>query len=126
MYCICVPAPGQLKISYVSTASSFKYSKNTSFLMCTLLFFAVLRNCMFMPDTGAEFFHPGSQIQGQKDSGSLILIRIKEFLSPKIVSKSRKYDPDCSSRIRILIFTHTGSGIQRSKDNGCRIRNTGL
>jgi hypothetical protein len=28
---------------------------------------------------GSDFFHPGSQIQGQKDSGSRIRIRIKEF-----------------------------------------------
>jgi hypothetical protein len=25
---------------------------------------------MFIRDTGSEFFHPGSRIQGQKDSGS--------------------------------------------------------
>jgi hypothetical protein len=42
---------------------------------------------MFIPDPNPNFFHPGSRI------------RIKElFLS------SRKYDPGCSSRIRILIF----------------------
>ncbi len=42
-----------------------------------------------------NFFHPGSRT------------RIKEFkyVSPKkLFLSSRKYDPDCSSRIRILIF----------------------
>jgi hypothetical protein len=28
---------------------------------------------------GSEFFYPGSRIQGQKDSGSRIRIRTKEF-----------------------------------------------
>jgi hypothetical protein len=32
-----------------------------------------------VPDTGSEFFHPASRIQGQKDSGSRIRISIKEF-----------------------------------------------
>jgi hypothetical protein len=49
---------------------------------------------------GSEFFHPGSQIQGEKDSS--IRIRIKEykyfFLSSQI------YDPRRLSRIRILTF----------------------
>jgi hypothetical protein len=40
-----------------------------------------------------------SRIQGQKDSES----GSKKFLS------SRKYDPDCSSRIRILMFYPSGS-----------------
>ncbi len=33
----------------------------------------------WIPDLGPEFFHPGSRIQGQKDRGSRIRIRIKEF-----------------------------------------------
>ncbi len=40
---------------------------------------------MFIPDTGSELKH----------------------FNPKIVSSSRKYDPGCSSRIRILIFYPT-------------------
>ncbi len=38
---------------------------------------------MFVPHPGSEFFHPGSRIQGQKDS------RIKDFkyFNPKIVPK---------------------------------------
>jgi hypothetical protein len=49
-----------------------------------------------------------SRIQSQKDSGSRIWIRIRikefKFFNPKIVSKPRKYDPGCSSLIRILNF----------------------
>jgi hypothetical protein len=64
------------------------------------------------------------RIRGQKDSGSWIRIRIKEFkyfFTQKIVSRlSRKYDPGCSSRIRILIFYP--SRIQGLKGTGSRIR----
>ena len=46
-------------------------------------------------------------------------IRFKElkYLNPTIVSKLSEilYDPGCSSRIRILIFSHPGSRIQLSK-----------
>jgi hypothetical protein len=47
-----------------------------------------------------------SWIQGRKDSGSRIRIRINEFkyFNPKLFLGSRKYDPECSSRIHILIF----------------------
>jgi hypothetical protein len=46
---------------------------------------------------GSEFFRPGSRIQGQKDSGSWIRIRIKEFKNfypKKLFLSPRKYDPD--------------------------------
>ncbi len=69
---------------------------------------------MFIPDPGPEFFHPGSQILGQNNSGSRIRIRIKEFkyIEPKnMFLTSRKYDPGC--RIQILIFFL--SRIQESK-----------
>ncbi len=39
------------------------------------IFFQVVEGGVADP----EFFHPGSRIQGQKDSGSRISIRIKEF-----------------------------------------------
>jgi hypothetical protein len=45
-----------------------------------------------IPNPGSEFFHPGSRI------------RIKEYkyFNPKVrFLSSRKYDPDCSSRIRV-------------------------
>jgi hypothetical protein len=83
-----------------------------------------------------------SRIQGQKDFGSRIRIRIKEFkyfylfckrsrtdtelrkksgcFAQKLFLGSRKYDPECSSRIRILIF-HTSL----SKRHRIQIRNTG-
>jgi hypothetical protein len=58
---------------------------------------------MFIPDPGSEFCP--YRIQGQKDFGipdpdlqNLSILTQKLFLS------SRKYDPGCSSRIRILIF----------------------
>jgi hypothetical protein len=52
---------------------------------------------MFIP--GPNFFHPGSEFFPSR-------IRIKEFkyFNPKKwFLSSRKYDPDCSSRIRIRI-----------------------
>ncbi len=56
------------------------------------------------PVSRSEYFP--SRIQGHKDSGSRIQIRIKEFkyFIPKNCSlSSRKYDPGCSSRIRIWV-----------------------
>ncbi len=64
-----------------------------------------------------NFFHPGSRIH------------IKEFryFNPKkLFLSSWKYDPGCSSRIRILIFTYPRSRIQGSKRSRIRIRNTDL
>jgi hypothetical protein len=77
---------------------------------------------------GSKFFHPGSRIQGQKDSGSRIRIRIKEFmyfLPKNLFLSSQKYDQGCSSRIRIS-DTDLGfypSRIQGHKGTGSRIRN---
>ncbi len=67
-----------------------------------------------------NFSHPGSRI------------RIKEFkyCNPKKwFLSSRKYDPGCSSWIRILILSHPGSRIQGPKRHwisGSRIRNTAV
>jgi hypothetical protein len=55
--------------------------------------------------SGSLFFP--SPDPGSKRSGSRIRIRIKDFkyLQPKkLFLSSRKYNPGCSSRIRILIF----------------------
>ncbi len=52
---------------------------------------------------GSEFFHPGSRIRifSIPDPWSSLK---KFFLIQKLFKSSRKYDPRCSSRIRILIF----------------------
>jgi hypothetical protein len=77
-------------------------------IYCTL---QCCRSGMFIPDPGSDFFpsrnclHPGSRI------------RIKEFkyFNPKKTEKwflsSRKYDPGCSSRIRIRMLTFYPSRI---------------
>ncbi len=49
-------------------------------------------------------------------------LTFKCFYPKKLFLSSRKYDPGCSSRIRILIFYP--SRIKGSKGNGSRIRNT--
>ena len=67
--------------------------------------------------------YPGSRIQGQKDSGSRIRIKeFKYFLPKKLFLSFRKYDPGCSSRIRILVFYP--SRIQGVNGSWIRIRNT--
>jgi hypothetical protein len=46
-----------------------------------------------------NFFNPGCRIQGQKDSGSRIRIKVFKFFNPKYcftVESARKYDPGCS------------------------------
>jgi hypothetical protein len=66
--------------------------------------------CAIWPVLRIRNAYPGSRIQGQKDSGSRIPIRIKEFkyFEPKkLFLSSWKYDPGCSSRIGILIFYPT-------------------
>jgi hypothetical protein len=50
---------------------------------------------MFIPDPGSDFFHTGSWI---------CIKEFKYFKSKKLFLRSRKYDPGCSSRIRIPIF----------------------
>ncbi len=78
---------------------------------------------MFSPGSQSEFFP--SRIRGQKDS------RIldpgphprQSILTPKNFSlSSRKYDPGCSSRIRILIFLPISDpGSWGQKGTGSRI-----
>ncbi len=58
---------------------------------------------MFISDPGSQLFHPKSQIQGQKDSGSASE-NLSFFLLKKLFLRPLKYGPGCSSRIRILIF----------------------
>jgi hypothetical protein len=74
---------------------------------------------MFIPDP--TFFHPGFRI------------RIKEFkyFNPKKTKKwfrsSKKYDPGCSSRIRMLTFYQSrisDPGSRGQKGARSRIRNT--
>ncbi len=54
-----------------------------------------------LPDP--HFFHPGSRVIKIPNQ------RIQVFLRKKLFLISRKYDLGCSSRIRILLFTHSGS-----------------
>jgi hypothetical protein len=55
---------------------------------------------------------------------------LKEFkyFNPKKAKKwflsSKKYDPGCSSRIRMLTFSHPGSRGQKDTQSRIRIRNT--
>ncbi len=72
------------------------------------MFLSVLQIRDVYPGSRIRFFHLGSRIQGQKDSGSRILIRIKELYNPKKLFLSfRIPDPN--------VFTHPESRIQGSK-----------
>ncbi len=75
--------------------------------------------------TDPTFFHPGSQIPDRNfsipDPGSasknLSILTQKWFLT------SRKYDPSCSSRIRILTFYPSrilDPGVKKAPDPGSR------
>ncbi len=79
--------------------------------------------------SGSEFFfHTGSWIQGQKDSRIRIHIKEFKYFNPKNCLSSRKYDPGCSSRIRISIFHPYRSAnpvVKKAPDLGFRTRNTG-
>ncbi len=87
---------------------------------------------MFIPDPGSEFlpsripdpnsFHPGSRIR-IKEFGE----EFEYFKPKKLFLSSRKYDPGCESRIRILIFLLIPDpGSSGQKGTGSRIRNTEL
>jgi hypothetical protein len=63
-----------------------------------------------IPDLGSEFFP------------SRIRIKKLKYFNPKNwFLSSRKYDPGCSSRLRILFFTHPGSRIPGSKKHRSQI-----
>jgi hypothetical protein len=73
---------------------------------------------MFIPDQ--NFFHPGSRIR---------IKEFKYFIPIHLFLSSRKYDPGCSSRIRILIFYPSripDPGVKKAPNTVSRIRNTGL
>jgi hypothetical protein len=73
----------------ISCGKISQLTKNSGFLFCSVA------DPGFIPDPNV--FHPGSEFFPS-------LIRIKEFqyFTPKIdFLSSRKYDPGCSSRIRI-------------------------
>jgi hypothetical protein len=67
---------------------------------------------MFIPDP--TFFLPGSNCL---HPGSRSLIKQFKYFNPKKNKKwflsSKKYDPGCSSRIRMLTFSHPGSRGQK-------------
>jgi hypothetical protein len=101
------------------------------FLYLIILILSSLQCCgfgMFIPDP--TFFHPGSRIRlfsipdprfripdpNGLHPGSRIRIKEFKYFNPKKwFLSSRKYDPGCSSRIRMLTSTHPGSRIQGSK-----------
>jgi hypothetical protein len=75
---------------------------------------------MFIPDPETDFFPSRIRIFPSRIPGPHQRIKPKNPNPKKLFLSSRKYDPGCSSRIRILTFYP--SGIQGSKGNGSRIR----
>ncbi len=65
-----------------------------------------------------NWLHPGSS------SKNLSILTLKKF--KKWFLSSKKYDPGCSSRIRMLTFSHPGSRGQKGTQSRIRIRNTGF
>ncbi len=82
---------------------------------------------MFIPDP--TFFHPGSRIRTVSipDPGSssknLSILTLKKA-KKKWFQSTKKYEPGCSSRIRMLTFSHPGSRGQKGTQSRIRIRNT--
>ncbi len=71
----------------------------------------------FIPDPGSDFFPSRIRTVSIPDPGSSS--KNWSISTPKKAKKwffsSKKYDPGCSSRIRMLTFSHPGSRIQGSK-----------
>ncbi len=71
---------------------------------------------MFIPDSGSEFFPSRIPVPHQ---------RILVFFPKKLFRSSRKYDPGCSSRIRIPdpeCLPIQDPGVKKAPDTGSRIR----
>jgi hypothetical protein len=87
---------------------------------------------MFIPDPGSDFFPSQIRLFSIPDPGSeQSQSRIPDphqkilcFNPKKGFLSSRKYDPGCSSRIRMLTSTHPGSRGQKGTGSRIRIRNT--
>jgi hypothetical protein len=82
---------------------------------------------MFIPDPGSDFFPSRIPDPNCLHPGSRILIKEFKYFNTKkgkkMVLSSKKYNPGCSSRIRMLTFSHPGSRGQKGTQS--RIRNTG-
>jgi hypothetical protein len=75
---------------------------------------------------GSDFFQSRITDSNCLHPGSRILIKEFRYFNPKKKQKkgflsSKKYDPGCSSRIRMLTSSHPGSRIQGSKRHQSRI-----
>jgi hypothetical protein len=74
---------------------------------------------MFIPDPGSDFFPSRIPDPNCLHPGSRILVKEFKYFNPQKRKNwffsSKKYDPGCSSRIRMLTFSHPGSRIQGSK-----------
>ncbi len=67
---------------------------------------------------GFEFFHPGSRVKKISDPDPHQRLNI----TPKKCLRSQKYNPGCSSLIRILIFLpNPDPGSRGQKETGSRI-----
>jgi hypothetical protein len=91
---------------------------NTQRFMLPISLDSTFRQCgrsrMFIPDP--TFFHPGSRIRTLSipDPGSSKNLSISNSKkAKKWFLSSKKYDPGCSSRIRMLTFSHPGSRGQK-------------
>jgi hypothetical protein len=69
---------------------------------------------MFILDP--KFFHPGSRIR---------IKELKYFNPQQLFLRSRRYDPGCFSRVRIVIFHPSRIQGQKGTSSRIRIRNTG-
>ncbi len=82
---------------------------------------------MFIPDPGSDFFPSRIRTVSIPDPGSAS--KDLSILTPEKPKKwflsSRKYDPGCSSRIRMLTFYPSripDPGVKKAPDPGSRIR----
>ncbi len=96
----------------------------TSFLQCG-------GSGMFIPDPGSDFFPSSIPDLNCLHPGSRILFKEFKYFNPQKSKKwflsSKKYDPGCSSRIRMLTFSHPGSripdpGVKKAPYPGSRIQ----
>jgi hypothetical protein len=124
-----VHSPGSYSI--VSYTCLQYYKKNNCILCSSVADPGCLSRMGCFPGSQIRFiFHPGSWIRTLFPS-QICIKEFKYFYPEKWFLSSRKYDPGCSSRIRILTFYPSriqDPGFRDQKGTGSRIRicNTAL
>jgi hypothetical protein len=105
--------------TFSTSSNKFPYSQQCCGSRIRLFSSWIPDPTFFILDPGSDFFHPGSEFFPPR----IPIKEFKYFNRKKLFISSRKYDPGCSSRIRIRILTCYTSripdpGVKKTPDPG--------